>query len=98
MLALDDAGRAVGYAMWYETYSSFLARPTLYLEDIFVLQHARGQGVGSRLFDHVRGLGAARGCGLMEWQVLDWNTAARDFYTRRGARTLDDWRACRLAY
>ena len=98
VLALDGAGRAVGYAMWFETYSSFLARPTLYLEDIFVLEDTRGQGVGSRLFDHVRALGAQRGCGRMEWQVLDWNTSARDFYARRGARTADDWRTCHLTY
>ena len=65
-LALDETGRAIGYAVWFETYSTFLARPTIYLEDIFVLEDARQRGAGGLLFDHVRALGARRGCGRME--------------------------------
>jgi len=97
-LAVDDTGQAVGYAIWFETYSSFLARPTMYLEDLFVLERARGSGAGRLLFDHVRALGDERGCGRMDWQVLDWNTSARQFYDRRGARWLQDWLTYRIDY
>jgi GNAT superfamily N-acetyltransferase len=97
-LALDPTGRAVGYAIWFETYSSFLARPTMYLEDLFVLEAARRSGAGSRLFDHVRALGAERGCGRMEWQVLAWNTLARDYYHRRQATWMKDWLVYRITY
>lgn len=96
--AVDDAGQAVGYAIWFETYSSFLARPTMYLEDLFVLEQARGSGAGQLLFNHVRSLGQTRGCGRMDWQVLDWNTPARQFYDRRGARWLKDWLTYRIEY
>jgi GNAT superfamily N-acetyltransferase len=97
-LAIDDARGAVGYAVWFETYSTFLARPTMYLEDLFVLESARGSGAGSMLFDHVRALGEQRGCGRMDWNVLDWNTLARDFYHRRGAQWLKDWLLYRITY
>ena len=97
-LALDAGGRAVGYATWFHTYSTFLAKPTMYLEDLFVLENARGTGTGSMLFDHVRTLGADRGCGRMEWQVLDWNTLAREFYHRRQATWMKDWLVYRVTY
>ena len=93
-----DGSRAVGYAIWFETYSSFLARPTIYLEDLFVLEEARRSGAGGMLFDHVRTLGAERGCGRMDWQVLDWNGLARDFYDRRGATWLREWLTYRWTY
>jgi GNAT superfamily N-acetyltransferase len=98
VLVLDETGRAIGYAVWFETYSTFLARPTIYLEDLFILEGARHQGAGSLLFEHVRALGERRGCGRMDWQVLDWNVLAAEFYDRRGARQLYDWRTCRLTY
>ena len=97
-LALNAAGHAVGYATWFHTYSTFLARPTMYLEDLFVLEAARRSGAGSLLFDHVRALGAERGCGRMEWQVLAWNTLARDYYQRRQATWMKDWLVYRLEY
>jgi GNAT superfamily N-acetyltransferase len=97
-LALNRDGRAVGYATWFHTYSTFLAKPTMYLEDLFVLEDFRESGAGSRLFEHVRALGAARGCGRMEWQVLDWNTLAREFYHRRQASWMKDWLVYRLTY
>ena len=97
-LALNRDGRAVGYATWFHTYSTFLAKPTMYLEDLFVLEDFRESGAGSRLFEHVRALGAARGCGRMEWQVLDWNTLAREFYHRRQATWMKDWLVYRLTY
>lgn len=97
-LALGNEGHAIGYAIWFETYSTFLAKPTMYLEDLFVLETARQSGAGSRLFDHVRELGRARGCGRMDWQVLEWNTLARDFYARRQAQWLRDWLPYRITY
>jgi GNAT superfamily N-acetyltransferase len=97
-LALDESGNPVGYAVWFETYSTFLARPTMYLEDLFVLESARRTGAGGRLFDHVRALGERRGCGRMDWAVLDWNTLARDFYHRRNATWLKDWLLYRITY
>ena len=97
-IVVNDTGVAVGYAIWFETYSSFQARPTMYLEDLFVIDHARGSGAGRLLFEHVRALGHARGCGHMDWQVLAWNTRARDFYARRGARWLEEWLTYRIDY
>lgn len=86
----------VGYAVTFETYSSFLARPTLYVEDIFVLPDARGRGAGSALLRHLAREAVAGDCGRMEWVVLDWNELAQTFYQRRGARHLDDWQYYRL--
>ena len=89
-------GRPVGYAIIFFTYSSFLARPTLYLEDLFVLPDARGGGVGKALFTFLAGEAVRRGCGRMEWVVLDWNQLAIDFYERLGARRLSEWYTDRL--
>jgi GNAT superfamily N-acetyltransferase len=97
-LAINSTGRAVGYATWFHTYSTFLARPTMFLEDLFVRDDARESGAGSKLFEHVRALGAERGCGRMEWQVLDWNTLAREFYNRRQATWMKDWLLYRISY
>ena len=97
-LALDDEQRPIAYAIWFETYSSFLAKPTMYLEDLFVLESARGSGAGGKLFDFVRKLGEERGCGRMDWTVLDWNTLARDFYARRNAQWMKEWLLYRLQY
>ena len=97
-LALNESGVAVGYATWFHTYSTFLARPTIYLEDLFVREDARESGAGSALFEHVRTLGARRGCGRMEWQVLDWNTLARGFYERRQATWMKEWLFYRITY
>lgn len=97
-LALDEAKRPIAYAIWFETYSSFLAKPTMFLEDLFVLESARGSGAGGRLFEFVRTLGEQRGCGRMDWNVLDWNTSARDFYHRRNAQWMKEWLLYRLTY
>jgi GNAT superfamily N-acetyltransferase len=90
-LALDASGRALGYAVWFETYSTFLGKPTMFLEDLFVRKEGRRSGAGQMLFEHVRKLGAARGCGRMSWNVLDWNSLARDFYQRRGGEWAEGW-------
>ena len=97
-LAVNGTGKAVGYATWFHTYSTFLAKPTMYLEDLFVRDDSRESGAGSALFEHVRTLGARRGCGRMEWQVLDWNTLAREFYHRREATWMKDWLTYRITY
>src|SRR5205809_3702267 len=84
-------GQVVGYAFVFETYSTFLALPTLYLEDLFVLAEFRGRGVGYALFRHCAEEALHRGCGRFEWVVLDWNINAITFYERQGAVWLDDW-------
>jgi GNAT superfamily N-acetyltransferase len=92
----EDGGRAVGYAFVLETYSSFLALPTLYLEDLFVLPEARGKKAGYALFTSMVREARSRGCGRMEWTVLDWNELAIRFYRRAGARHMKEWHLYRL--
>ena len=89
-------GQVVGYAIYFFTYSTFLARPTLYLEDIFVLPERRGQGAGKALFRACAAEAVRQECGRMEWQVLDWNQPSIDFYERAGARLQKEWIPCRL--
>jgi len=95
VLAEHD-GRAVGFALFCPNYSTFLGRPGLYLEDLFVRDDYRGRGVGRQLLQHLAGLALERGWGRMEWAVLDWNAPAIGFYRRLGASLLEDWRLCRL--
>ena len=94
-LAFAD-GRPAGYAIIYETYSSFLALPTLYLEDIFVLPEFRSRKAGLALFLHCARIARDRGCGRMDWTVLHWNDLARQFYARLGAEHLEEWQLFRL--
>jgi GNAT superfamily N-acetyltransferase len=89
-------GVVAGYAFFFMTYSSFLAKPLLYLEDIFVLTEHRGVGAGKALFDACVTEARARGCGRMEWRVLTWNEPAIAFYRRRGAQNLEEWHTFRL--
>ena len=94
---LEGSGhRAVGFALYFFTFSTFKARPTLYLEDLFVLPGERRHGVGRRLFAELAKIAVARECGRMEWSVLDWNTPARDFYFKIGAVPMDEWTVFRL--
>ena len=90
-------GKLVGYALYFYTYSSFIAQPTLYLEDIFVAEQNRQEGVGRTLFMRCVKEAAWRGCGRMEWQVLTWNRKAMGFYEKLGAKRLDDLRMYRLS-
>lgn len=94
-LALRD-GMPVGYALVFETYSSFLALPTLYLEDIFILPEHRRGGIGRKFFRTLVAEAHRRGCGRMEWTVLDWNTLAINFYEKLGAREMKQWKTFRL--
>ena len=89
-------GQPVGYAVWFLTYSTFLARPSLYLEDIFVRPDARSRGVGLALFRACAQEAVHRGCGRYEWQVLAWNKLAIGFYERLGAGHQADWLPFRL--
>jgi GNAT superfamily N-acetyltransferase len=89
-------GAAVSYAIVLETYSSFLALPTLYLEDLFVVPDARRHGIGGAFFRFLAGEAVHRGCGRMEWVVLDWNELAIGFYDKLGARRMTEWYTYRL--
>ncbi len=87
----------IGYAFIFETYSTFLARPTLYLEDLFVLPDYRRQGVGGALLRFLIKMAQERGCGRMEWTCLGWNTNAQAVYEKLGAQSMDEWLLYRLA-
>lgn len=89
-------GRPVGFALYFFTYSTFLARPTLYLEDLFVLPEERGNGAGRALLRALARIAVRRGCGRLEWTVLDWNRPAIGFYRRLGARLRREWILTRL--
>ena len=95
ILAKSD-GRTVGFALFFHNYSTFLGRPGIYLEDLFVLPERRGVGIGRALFAALARIAVERGCGRLEWSVLDWNDTALGFYRRMGAIVMDDWRICRL--
>lgn len=89
---VDEAAEPCGYMILVETYSSFLALPTLYLEDLFVLPEQRKGGVGGTLLKKVVSLAHERGCGRVEWTALDWNVNAQQFYEQRiGARRMGEW-------
>ncbi len=89
-------GRAVGFALYFFTYSTFTGRPTLYLEDLFVRPEERRGGIGRQLLRRLAQIAVERGCGRMEWSVLDWNTPARDFYFKLGARAMEEWTVFRM--
>jgi GNAT superfamily N-acetyltransferase len=89
-------GRAVGFALYFFSFSTFKARPTLYLEDLFVIPEERRGGIGSRLLTRLAQIAVERDCGRMEWSVLDWNTPARDLYFKLGAKAMDEWTVFRM--
>jgi GNAT superfamily N-acetyltransferase len=91
---LDDV--PVGFALFFHNYSTFLARPGIYLEDVFVLPEHRGAGVGKALLKHIAQIARERNCGRFEWSVLDWNEPSIQFYRKIGATVLPDWRICRM--
>jgi hypothetical protein len=86
----------VGFALFFHNFSTFLGRPGLYLEDLYVQPAFRGLGLGKALLQHLGALAVERGCGRFEWSVLDWNATAIAFYERMGATVLPDWRICRV--
>jgi GNAT superfamily N-acetyltransferase len=96
LFVATEGTRLVGYALYFYTYSSFVARPTLYLEDLYVLEEYRKRGVGFALFRRCVEEAISKRCGRMEWAVLTWNEKAIDFYERLGARRMSDWYVYRL--
>ena len=92
----ESEGRVVAFALFFTNFSTFLARPGLYLEDLYVQPACRGQGIGQALLAHLAALALERGCGRFEWSVLDWNENAIGFYERMGATVMPDWRICRV--
>jgi len=89
-------GQPAGFALWFHNFSTWLGKPGLYLEDLFVRESMRGRGIGKALLLHLAGIARERGCGRMEWSVLDWNTPAIDFYKSLGAQAMDEWTVYRL--
>jgi GNAT superfamily N-acetyltransferase len=89
-------GEAIGFALFFPNYSTFLAQPGIYLEDLFVKPHARGKGAGLALFVELARIAVDRGCGRVEWAVLDWNEPSIRFYKKLGAVALDEWSTYRL--
>ena len=89
-------GQAAGFALFFHSYSTFLAQPGIYLEDLFVSPAMRSRGIGKMLLRAVAEIARQRKCGRMEWSVLDWNASAIEFYRRMGADVMPDWRICRL--
>src|SRR4029453_18769232 len=87
--------KPVGFALFFPTFSTFVGRPGIYLEDLYVLEEVRGRGIGRQLLSHLARLTVERGWGRLDWAVLDWNAPAIGFYTSLGAQMLSDWRICR---
>lgn len=96
VIIAESDGQPAGFALYFFNYSTFLAKPGLYLEDLFVKPEFRGRGVGKALLLHLAKIANARGCGRMEWSVLDWNEPAIKFYESLGARRMKEWQICRL--
>jgi GNAT superfamily N-acetyltransferase len=96
-LIAEEAGVPVGFALFFHNFSTSLAQPGIYLEDLFVLHGHRGRGIGRALLRHLAQVAVDRGCGRLEWSVLDWNRDAIDFYERLGARPNSEWTVYRLA-
>jgi len=95
LLAFENE-TAVGFAVFFHNFSTWLGRPGLYLEDLFVRPEDRGKGYGRALLIHLAKIARDRGCGRMEWAVLDWNEPAIEFYRKLGAKSMDEWTVFRL--
>ena len=95
LLAFENE-TAVGFAVFFHNFSTWLGRPGLYLEDLFVRPEDRGKGYGRALLIHLAKIARDRGCGRMEWAVLDWNEPAIQFYRKLGAKSMDEWTVFRL--
>jgi GNAT superfamily N-acetyltransferase len=95
-LLAEQAGQAIGFALFFSNYSTFLTKPGIYLEGLFVLPDYRGQGIGKALITKVAQIAVERDCARLEWSVLDWNEPTIKFYRHMGAQILDEWRICRV--
>ena len=97
VLVAEDAGEAVGFALYFHNFSTFLGQPGIYLEDLFVVPEHRGAGHGKALLAQLARIAVERGCGRLEWSVLDWNAPSIAFYRALGARAMDDWTTYRFS-
>ncbi len=95
-LVAERGGRAVGFALYFTTFSTFLCRPGIYLEDVFVEPAHRGVGIGKAILRHLAALAVERGCGRFEWRVLDWNEPSIRFYESLGGKVLPEWELVRM--
>ena len=95
-LVAERGGRAVGFALFFTTFSTFLCKPGLYLEDLFVEPEQRGHGIGKALLARLAALAVERGCGRFEWRVLDWNEPSIKFYRSLGATLMPEWQLVRM--
>ncbi|MBA4339745.1 MAG: N-acetyltransferase [Hyphomonas sp.] len=96
VLLIEDANGPQGFALFFHNFSTFLAKPGLYLEDLFVDPAQRGKGYGKALLKRLAEIAVERGCGRLEWSVLDWNKPSIDFYLSLGAKPMDEWTIYRL--
>ena len=96
VLLLEAGGDVAGFALYFHSFSTFLGQPGIHLEDLFVRPEHRGRGHGKALLVALAGLAVSRGCGRLEWSVLDWNSPAIAFYERMGARPMKGWSVYRL--
>jgi GNAT superfamily N-acetyltransferase len=96
LLAVDESGATVGFALWFRTFSTWLGTASIYLEDLFVRPVARGGGFGRALLTELAAIAVERGYGRVEWSVLNWNEPAHGFYRKLGARPQDEWTVWRL--
>jgi len=96
-LIAENDGIPAGFALYFFNYSTWMGRPGLYLEDLFVLPEFRGLGIGKALLKHVAKIAVSKNCRRLQWEVLDWNTPAIDFYRAMGAEFLDEWRNVRIS-
>jgi len=96
LMAVHD-GKAAGFAFFFYNYSTWLGRPGIYLEDLFVEPELRGLGIGKALLERVAATAVEKGCQRLEWAVLDWNTPAIEFYREMGAEFMDEWRNVRVS-
>jgi GNAT superfamily N-acetyltransferase len=98
MIARQADGKAIGFMLWYTTYSTFLAKPGIHLEDLFVIPEARGKGIGKQLLIELARIARSRDCGRLEWNVLDWNTPSIEFYKSLGGALMPEWILVRMTH
>jgi GNAT superfamily N-acetyltransferase len=96
-LIAEHDGRSAGFALWFFNYSTWLGRPGLYLEDLFVHPEVRGLGIGKELLKRIAAIAVENNCPRLQWEVLDWNTPAIDFYKAMGAEFLEEWLNVRVS-
>lgn len=97
VLFIEEKSKPVGFALYFFNYSTFLAKPGIYLEDLYVKEEHRGKGYGRMLLKYLAQVAVENKCGRLEWSVLDWNTPAIKFYESVGAKAMDEWTVYRLS-